>query len=181
MIPRIKEKYLQDIRPRLKDILKKNNIMEVPRIEKIVLNMGVGEAIKEAKYIDSAAEELGLITGQKPVIRKAKKAISNFKLRKGMKVGVSVTLRDKRMYEFLDRLITVAIPRIRDFQGLSKKSFDGRGSYNFGIKEQIVFPEIKFDNVINPNGLNITLVTSAKTDQDAFELLKEIGFPFKKN
>lgn len=181
MIPRIKEKYLQDIRPRLKDILNKKNIMEVPKIEKIVLNMGVGEAIKEAKYIDSAAEELALISGQKPVIRKAKKAVSNFKLRKGMKVGVSVTLRDKRMYEFLDRLITVAIPRIRDFQGLSKKSFDGRGSYNFGIKEQIVFPEIKFDNVINPNGLNITLVTSAKTDQDAFELLKEIGFPFKKN
>lgn len=179
--PRYKEKYIASVRQTLKEKMNYANIMEVPKIEKIVLNVGIGEAIKDAKYLEAALNELALITGQKPSIRKAKKSVSNFKLRKGMNVGASVTLRSNRMWEFLDRLITVSIPRIRDFQGLSNKSFDGRGNYNFGIKEQTVFPEIKFDDVVLPNGLNITIVTSAKTDAEALELLKEMGLPFKKN
>lgn len=156
------------------------SVMQVPRIEKIKLNVGIGDAIKEPKLLDAAMEELTLVSGQKPAVSKAKRSVSNFKLRKGMKIGAHVTLRGSRMYEFLDRMIEISIPRIRDFQGMPVESFDGRGNYNFGIKEQTVFTEIKFDNIVKANGLNITIVTSAKTDEEAFELLKGVGFPFKK-
>ncbi|PID31140.1 MAG: 50S ribosomal protein L5 [Candidatus Cloacimonadota bacterium] len=178
---RVKKKYLEEVRPTLKERFKYSSIMQVPKIEKIVLNMGLGDAIKEAKILDAAVEELGLMAGQKPAIAKAKKSVSNFKLRQGMKIGAYVTLRGEKMYEFYERLVSIVVPRIRDFSGMPKKSFDGRGSYNFGIKEQTVFPEIKFDSVIKANGLNVTIVTSAKTDEEAYELLKELNFPFKKN
>lgn len=178
--PRLKAKYLEVVRNRLIEKFNYPNVMQVPKIEKVVLNVGVGDAIKDSKLLDAAAAELTVIAGQKASIRKAKKSVSNFKLREGMKIGASVTLRSARMYEFLDRLISVVIPRIRDFQGLPNKSFDGRGNYNFGVTEQTVFPEIKFDNVLRVSGMNITVVTSAKTDAEGLELLKEIGFPFKK-
>nr|AMR06879.1 ribosomal protein L5 [uncultured bacterium] len=181
MMQRVKKKYLEEVRPTLKERFKYSSIMQVPKIEKIVLNMGLGDAIKEAKILDAAVEELGLMAGQKPAIAKAKKSVSNFKLRQGMKIGAYVTLRGEKMYEFYERLVSIVVPRIRDFSGMPKKSFDGRGSYNFGIKEQTVFPEIKFDSVIKANGLNVTIVTSAKTDEEAYELLKELNFPFKKN
>lgn len=177
---RLKKMYRETVTPYLMDKFKYSSIMQVPKIEKIKLNVGVGEAIKDSKMLDSAVEELTLISGQKPAISIAKRSVSNFKLRKGMKIGAHVTLRNTMMYEFLDRLIEVSIPRIRDFQGMPAASFDGRGNYNFGIKEQTVFTEIKFDNVIRANGLNVTIVTSARTDEEAFELLKQIGFPFKK-
>jgi large subunit ribosomal protein L5 len=162
------------------DKFKYTTPMQLPKIEKIKLNVGMGEAIKDSKLLDAAVEELTLISGQKPAVSIAKRSVSNFKLRKGMKIGAHVTLRNAIMYEFLDRLIDISIPRIRDFQGMPFESFDGRGNYNFGIKEQTVFTEIKFDNVIRANGLNVTIVTTAKTDEEAFELLKSIGFPFKK-
>jgi len=177
---RLKIKYRETVCPYLMEKFSYKSVMQVPKIEKIKLNVGVGEAIKEAKLLDAAVEELTLISGQKPAISKAKRSVSNFKLRKGMKIGAHVTLRSTIMYEFLDRLIEISIPRIRDFQGMPVESFDGRGNYNFGIKEQTVFTEIKFDNIIKANGLNITIVTTAKTDEEAFELLKSIGFPFKK-
>lgn len=162
------------------DKFKYSTVMQIPKVTKIKLNMGMGEAIKDSKLLDAAVEELSLISGQKPAVSKAKRSVSNFKLRKGMKIGTHVTLRGKIMYEFLDRLIEISIPRIRDFQGMNPESFDGRGNYNFGIKEQTVFPEIKFDNVIRTNGLDVSIVTTAHTDEEAYELLKSIGFPFMK-
>ncbi|OGU68047.1 MAG: 50S ribosomal protein L5 [Ignavibacteria bacterium RBG_16_36_9] len=156
------------------------NIMQVPKIEKIVVNMGVGAAVAEPKILEEAVRELESITGQKASIRKAKKAISNFKLREGLSIGAMVTLRKERMYEFLDRLINVALPRVRDFRGLSDKSFDGRGNYTLGVKEQIIFPEINVDKITKVLGMDITIVTSAKSDNEAYELLKSFGMPFIK-
>jgi len=156
------------------------NKMQVPRLEKILINVGVGEAIENGKFLDITVDELKTITGQKPVISRAKKAISNFKLRAGMPIGCFVTLRGWRMYEFLERLINIAIPRIRDFRGLSESSFDGRGNFNMGIKEQIIFPEINYDKVEKIRGMNITIVTTAKDDETALELLKGFGMPFRK-
>ncbi|MBN1970293.1 MAG: 50S ribosomal protein L5 [Candidatus Delongbacteria bacterium] len=177
---RVKKKYLEEVRSNLKEKFNYSSIMQVPKIEKIVLNMGLGDAIKDSKILDAAVEELGLMSGQKPATAKAKRSVSNFKLRQGMKIGAYVTLRDEKMYEFYERLVTIVMPRIRDFSGMSTKSFDGRGNFNFGIKEQTVFPEIKFDSVIKANGLNITIVTSANTDEEGIALLKELDFPFKK-
>lgn len=181
MIARLRKQYVDDIRPSLMKEVGYGNINEVPRIVKIVINIGVGDAIAEPKKLDIAIEELATITGQRPVTRRARKSISNFKLRSGMAVGCSVTLRGDRMYEFLDRLVNVAIPRIRDFRGVPSKSFDGRGSYTLGITEQIIFPEIDYDKIDKIRGMNITIVTTAKTDKEAFELLKSFGMPFKRN
>ena len=155
------------------------NVMQVPRLEKIVVNIGVGEAIQNVKLLDSAMSDLSSITGQKPAIRRAKKAISNFKLKAGMPIGCMATLRKNRMYEFFDRLVNIAIPRIRDFRGTSPTSFDGRGNYNLGMEEQIIFPEIDYDKVEKIRGMNITICTTAKTDEEGFELLKVMGMPFK--
>jgi large subunit ribosomal protein L5 len=175
--PRLIEVYQKEVRPQLQKRFNYKNVMQVPRIEKIVLNMGVGDATENAKNVDVALEEMIKIAGQKPVVRRAKKAISNFKLRAGMPIGCSVTLRRWHMYEFLDRLIAIAIPRVRDFRGLPIK-FDGRGNYNMSIKEQIVFPEIDYDKVEKTRGMNITIVTTAKTDEEAYELLAAFGMPF---
>ncbi|MHB8842124.1 MAG: 50S ribosomal protein L5 [Candidatus Aquicultor sp.] len=155
------------------------NTMQVPRVEKIVLNMGVGEATQNAKALDAAIEDLQIITGQKPIIRRAKKSIAGFKLRENMPVGTKVTLRGARMYEFLDRLLSTALPRIRDFRGLSPKSFDGRGNYSFGVTEQLIFPEIEYDKVDKIRGMDVTIVTTAKTDEEGRDLLKRFGFPFR--
>ncbi len=179
--PRLKQLYQDKVKASLKEKMNYTTIMQVPKIEKIVINRGCGEAIKDSKYLDKAVEEIKLITGRKPKVVAAKKSVSNFKLRQGLhKIGVCVNLRDSVMYEFLDRLISVYTPRIRDFDGFPRNSFDGRGNYNFGIKEQTVFPEIKFDNILKVDGFNVTIVTSAKTDEEALELLKAMGFPFKK-
>ena len=156
------------------------NIMEVPTLKKIVINMGLGEAVQNIKILDSATEELALITGQKPVITRARKSVASFKLRKGMPIGCMVTLRRDRMWEFLDRLITFAIPRVRDFRGLSPKSFDGRGNYTIGIREQIIFPEINYDKVDKIKGMNVTIVTTAETDEEGYALLKHLGLPFRR-
>jgi len=172
--------YRETVVPKLMERFKYKSIMMVPRLEKISVNIGVGEAAQEPKLLETAMQELGQITGQKPQIRKAKKAISNFKLREGQAIGCRVTLRRKIMFEFLDRFVTVAVPRIRDFRGLSDTSFDGRGNYNAGIREQIIFPEIDIDKVPRINGMDISFVTSAKTDQEAYELLSLLGMPFKK-
>ena len=179
--PRLKQKYRDEVCAQMMDKFQYKSVMQLPKLEKIKLNMGVGAAIKESKILDAAVEELALISGQKPTVSKARKSVSNFKLREGMNIGAHVTLRNENMYEFLDRFISITAARIKDFQGLSTKSFDGRGNYNFGVTEQTVFCEIKFDSVIHTNGLNITIVTSAKTDEEGLELLKAMGFPFKKN
>jgi large subunit ribosomal protein L5 len=176
---RLQNKYYQEIVPALKEQMGYKSVMQVARLEKICLNQGVGAAVNDKKLIDIAVEELTMVTGQKAVPTKSKKAISNFKLREDMPIGVTVTLRGKRMYEFLDRLITIALPRVRDFRGISEKSFDGRGNYTLGIKEQIIFPEISLDKVSKLTGMSITFVTNAKTDQEAYELLKTLGMPFK--
>ena len=176
---RLKEHYRNEVVPGLMSEFGYTNPMQVPRIEKVVVNVSVKEAIQNIKALEAAAEELGVITGQKPIIRKARQSIANFKLRKGMPLGASVTLRRDRMYEFMDRLIGLSIPRIRDFRGLSPKAFDGRGNYSMGITEQIIFPEINYDEVYKLHGLNITFVTSAKTDAEARALLKNMGMPFK--
>ena len=178
---RLQEQFKTEISQNLFKKLKCNNIHEVPKIEKIVLNIGLGEAKDDAKIINKAQEELSLIAGQNAIKTKAKKAIAGFKIREGMPLGVSVTLRNKIMYEFLDRLINIAIPRIRDFRGLESSSFDGNGNYSFGIKEQIIFPEINYDNIDKVRGLNITICTSAKTNEDGLELLKNFNMPFKGN
>ncbi len=179
---RLREKYLKEVRPQLKKELGYSSIMQVPKILKITINQGVGNGSKNPKILESAQKEMTLIAGQKAVITKSKKAISNFGLREGMPVGVRVTLRDPQiMYEFFDRLITLAIPRIRDFRGLSKRSFDGRGNYTFGIKNQTIFPEIGIETIQRSMGKDITLVTSAKSDAEALALLSALGFPFKKN
>ena len=178
--PRLKERYESEIKGRLKDRFGYSSAMEVPRLEKIVLNMGVGEAKQDSNMLDAASEQLGIIAGQKPNIRRAKKSIAAFKLREEMPVGVSVTLRRARMWEFLDRLTSVAIPRIRDFRGLNPRSFDGRGNYSIGVREQIIFPEIDYDAIDQVRGLDVTLVTTAKTDEEALALLTELGMPFPK-
>jgi large subunit ribosomal protein L5 len=178
---RLKDLYLGEIRSGLMKSVGYKNVNEVPRLEKIVINMGIGDAIQDPKKLDNAINELAAITGQRPVTRRARKSISNFKLRAGMAIGCSVTLRGERMYEFLDRLINVSIPRIRDFRGIPTKSFDGRGNYTFGITEQIIFPEIEYDKIDKIRGMNITLVTTAKTDKEGFDLLQALGMPFKRN
>jgi len=177
---RLLEKYKSEIISSLTEKFSYKNVMEVPKLEKIVVNMGVGEAANDSKVLDMAVKDLETITGQKAQIRLAKKSISNFKLREGMKIGAKVTLRGRNMYEFLDRLISVALPRVRDFRGIPDKSFDGRGNYTLGIKEQIIFSEIDVDKVNRIIGMDITMVTSAKTDNEAFELLSNFGLPFKK-
>jgi large subunit ribosomal protein L5 len=177
--PRLQEKYFQESVPTLKKQLSYKSVMQVPRLQKICLNQGIGAAVTDKKLIDIAIEELTTITGQRAVPTKAKKAISNFKLRENMPIGVTVTLRNKRMYEFLDRLITIALPRVRDFRGISEKSFDGRGNYTLGIKEQIIFPEINVDKINKLMGMSIIFVTNAKTNHEAYQLLKALGMPFK--
>ena len=176
--PRLKERYETEIRPRLKDELELGSIMQVPRIEKITLNMGVGEAKNDAKQLDAAQEELTIIAGQRAQVRRARKSIAQFKIREGMPVGTKVTLRGARRYEFLDRLISIALPRIRDFRGLNPGSFDGRGNYSLGLREQIIFPEINYDDVSEVRGLNITITTTAADDDGARELLRALGMPF---
>ncbi len=176
---RLKEKYKTDIAPAIAKEFDIKNPMAVPKVEKIVVNMGLGEGISNAKILDTAAEELRSITGQKPVITKAKKSIAAFKLRQGMNIGAMVTLRGDRMYEFLDRLISVALPRVRDFRGISGKAFDGRGNYTLGIREQLIFPEIDFNKVDKTRGMNISIITTAKNDEQARSLLKALGMPFK--
>ena len=175
---RLKTLYEQELRPRLKDDLDVASIMEVPRISKITLNMGVGEAKTEAKALDSAIEELTTIAGQRAQVRRARKSIAGFKIREGMPIGTKVTLRGDRMYEFLDRLVSIALPRIRDFRGLNPDSFDGRGNYSIGIREQIIFPEINYDDVSTIRGLDVTITTTAGTDEAAFALLRGLGLPF---
>ncbi|OGU08257.1 MAG: 50S ribosomal protein L5 [Geobacteraceae bacterium GWC2_58_44] len=176
---RLAELYNKEMVPALMKDQNYKNIMEVPKLVKIVLNMGLGEAIQNVKILDSAAEELGAIAGQRPVITKAKKSIAGFKLRQGMPIGCSVTLRREKMYEFLDRLISVSLPRVRDFKGISGKAFDGKGNYSMGVKEQLIFPEIDYDKVDKIKGLNITIVTTAKTDAEGKALLKLMGLPFR--
>jgi large subunit ribosomal protein L5 len=177
--PRLKERYTDEIRPRLQERLGYSSIMKVPRIEKITLNMGVGEAKTNARALDAAIEELTIIAGQRAQVRRARKSIAQFKIREGMPIGARVTLRGARMYEFLDRLVAIALPRIRDFRGLSPTSFDGRGNYALGIREQIIFPEINYDDVDSIRGLDVAITTSADTDEEAFELLRELGLPFR--
>lgn len=179
MIPRLKEKYVKEIVPQMMKEFSYKNIMEVPRIEKIVLNVGLGEAIQNIKLLDAAQKELSFITGQKAVVTKAKKSIAAFKLRKGTPIGCKVTLRGKKMYEFLDRFISLSLPRIRDFRGISGKSFDGRGNYALGLKEQFIFPEIDYDKVEMVHGLDVVFCTSAKTDKEGKALLRYFGMPFR--
>ncbi len=176
---RLRTRYHSDVVPALMKEFGYKNVMQVPRVEKVVVNMGLGEAIANAKILDSAVEQLGLITGQKPVITKARKSIANFKLRQGQSIGAMVTLRSDRMFEFLDRLMSVALPRVRDFKGVSAKAFDGAGNYTLGVKEQIIFPEIVYDKVDKIKGMNITVVTTAKTDEEARSLLRHLGMPFR--
>lgn len=178
-IPRLQTKYDEEIVPALMKKFKYTNVMQVPKLKKISVNQGLGQAILDKKLIDNGVEEMSLITGQRAVITKSKKDISNFKLRKGMPIGVRVTLRGERMYEFLDRLVSVAIPRVRDFRGINDKGFDGKGNYSFGVTEQLIFPEIDIDKISKITGMNITLVTSSNTDKEALALLKEFGLPFK--
>jgi large subunit ribosomal protein L5 len=179
MVSRFLQKY-RDAVPRVMQTFGYKNVMEVPRIEKVVINVGVGEAKQDIKYLDAAMEEVALITGQRPVLKRAKRSVANFKVRAGMPVGCMVTLRGARMWEFLDRLVTVALPRIKDFRGISRRSFDGRGNYNLGLREQLVFPEIDYDKVLKVRGMNITIVTTAKKDEEAQALLAELGFPFSR-
>jgi len=176
---RLKERYHNELLPKLMKEFGYTNKMRVPRLQKIVVNMGVGEAIQNIKVLDSATSEIMTITGQKPVSTNAKKSIANFKLRKGMPIGCMVTLRKDKMYEFFDRLVNIALPRVRDFRGVSGKSFDGRGNYSLGIKEQIIFPEVDYDKIDKIKGLNITIVTTAKTDEEGKTLLKLFGMPFR--
>ncbi|QMS85190.1 50S ribosomal protein L5 [Candidatus Xianfuyuplasma coldseepsis] len=177
---RLREKYDESIRPILMDKFNYNTVMATPKVLKIVVNMGVGDAITNSKALDDAVAELTLVTGQKPVITKAKKSISNFKLREGMPIGCKVTLRGERMYDFLDKLVNIALPRVRDFQGVSKTAFDGRGNYTLGVKEQLIFPEINYDKINRVRGMDIVIVTSANTDVEALELLTQLGMPFRK-
>ncbi len=178
-VPRLKKRYFDEIVPAMMKEFGYKNPMQVPRLEKVVLNMGVGEAAQDAKQLDGAMADLATITGQKPIVRKAKKSIAGFKIRAGMPVGVKVTLRGNRMYEFLDRLISAALPRIRDFRGLNPRSFDGRGNYTFGVSEQLIFPEIDYDKVDRIRGMDITVVVSGGSDEESRSLLKHFGFPFR--
>jgi len=176
---RLYDYYKDEVVPRMKEKFPYRNPLQVPKVEKIIINMGLGEAIDNIKVIDSAVEEIGLITGQKAVVTKARKSISNFKLRAGVPIGVKVTLRRDRMYYFLDKLMAVALPRVRDFKGVSPKGFDGRGNYTLGIREQIIFPEINYDKIDRIRGMNITIVTSARNDEEGLELLRLLGMPFR--
>ncbi|MEW5921225.1 MAG: 50S ribosomal protein L5 [Bacillota bacterium] len=175
----LKDKYINDIRPALMERFAYKNVMAVPRLEKIVINMGVGEGKDNVKLLDAAVKDLALISGQKPVVTKAKKSVASFKLREGMSIGCKVTLRGERMYDFLSKLINVALPRVRDFRGVSPRSFDGRGNYSLGLKEQHIFPEINYNEVEKVQGMDITIVTTAKSDEEAKELLRLIGMPFR--
>jgi large subunit ribosomal protein L5 len=176
---RLKERYEREVKPRLIERFGYKSPMQAPKVEKITLNMGVGEAKLNTAMLDAASEQLAVISGQKPAVRRARKSIANFKLRAGMPVGVKVTLRGERMYEMLDRLQSIAIPRIRDFRGLNRRSFDGRGNYSLGIKEQLIFPEIDYDSIDQVRGLDVTITTSAATDEEAYELLRQLGMPFR--
>jgi large subunit ribosomal protein L5 len=180
-VPRFKQRYEQEIRPRLQEELGIANVMDVPRLVKIVVNMGVGEAIQQRNLLDSAVADLEIITGQKPLVTKAKKSIAGFKIRAGNAIGAKVTLRSARMWEFYDRLVTIAIPRIRDFRGLSPRQFDGRGNYTFGVTEQLIFPEIDYDKIDKARGMDITIVTTARTDDEGRALLAALGFPFRRD
>ena len=180
MAARLKETYKNDVFPQLKEKFNYANVMEVPKLEKVTLNMGLGEAKENAKVLESAVQEIALITGQRPVVTKARKSITNFKVRAGMPVGAKVTLRGDNMYVFLDKLFNIALPRVRDFKGVSKNSFDGRGNYSMGIKEQLIFPEINYDKVETIKGMNIVFTTTAKTDEEAAALLAGLGMPFEK-
>lgn len=180
MAARMKEKYLNEVFTSMMDQFKYENVMDVPKLEKITLNIGLGEAKENAKLMEGAVEELGLISGQRPVVTTAKKSIANFKVRQGMPVGTKVTLRGDRMYEFADKFFNIALPRVRDFKGVSKNAFDGRGNYSMGIKEQLIFPEIHYDKVEMVKGMNIVFTTTAKTDEEAFALLQLLGLPFEK-
>jgi len=177
---RLKEKYTNEITPALMSKFDYKSVMQVPKVEKIVINMGVGDAVQNSKALDAAVEELTIITGQKPVVTKAKKSIAGFRLREGMPIGAKVTLRGERMYQFLDKLVAIALPRVRDFRGVSKKSFDGRGNYTLGVKEQLIFPEIDYDKVSKVRGMDIVIVTTANSDEEARELLTQFGMPFQK-
>ncbi|ANU14756.1 50S ribosomal protein L5 [Planococcus halocryophilus] len=177
---RLKEKYVNEITPALVSKFEYKSVMQAPEVNKIVINMGVGEAVQNTKSLDSAVEELQTITGQKPIITKAKKSIAGFRLREGMPIGCKVTLRGERMYDFLDKLIAISLPRVRDFRGVSNKSFDGRGNYTLGVKEQLIFPEIDYDKVTKVRGMDIVIVTTANSDEEARELLTQFGMPFQK-
>ena len=177
---RLKERYIKEIVPSLKDKMGYKTVMQVPKLEKIVINIGAGDASHNSKLLDACVNDLMAITGQKPVITKAHKSIAGFKIREGQNIGCKVTLRGENMYNFLDKLIAVALPRVRDFRGLSPKAFDGRGNYTIGIKEQLIFPEISFDEVVKVRGMDIVLVTTAKTNEEAYALLEELGIPFRK-
>ena len=177
---RLQEKYLTSVRAELANKFAYKSSMQIPKVEKIVLNMGVGDAFANSKVLDDAVEELTVITGQKPVITRAKKSIANFKLREGMPIGCKVTLRGERMYQFLDKLVTIALPRVRDFHGVNANAFDGRGNYTLGVKEQLIFPEINFDKVKKVRGMDIVIVTTAKTDEEGRTLLQLMGMPFRK-
>jgi len=180
-MPQLQDKYRKEMVPTLMGKFQYKNVMEVPKITKVVLNMGLGEAIATPKLVDAGVAQLTAITGQKPVIRRARKSVASFKLREGQAIGVSVTLRNARAYEFIERLLVAALPRVRDFRGISRKAFDGRGNYNLGIREQTIFPEIDYDAVEKVKGLNVTINTTAKTDEEARALLELMGFPFRKN
>jgi len=177
---RLKDKFKTDITPALMSKFEYSSVMQVPKIEKIVINMGVGDAVQNSKSLDAAVEDLEIISGQKPVITKAKKSIAGFRLREGMPIGTKVTLRGERMYDFLDKLVSIALPRVRDFRGVSKNAFDGRGNYTLGVKEQLIFPEIDYDKVSKVRGMDIVIVTTANTDEEARELLTQLGMPFQK-
>ncbi|MEK4231126.1 50S ribosomal protein L5 [Solibacillus sp. FSL H8-0538] len=177
---RLKEKYLNEVSPALMSKFEYTSVMQLPKVDKIVINMGVGDAVQNSKALDVAVEELTTITGQKPVVTKAKKSIAGFRLREGQAIGAKVTLRGERMYEFLDKLISIALPRVRDFRGVSKKAFDGRGNYTLGVKEQLIFPEIDYDKVSKVRGMDIVIVTTANSDEEARELLTQFGMPFQK-
>ncbi len=178
MIPRMMQKYKEEIVPRLSSKFGYKNVMQVPRVEKIMVNIGVNEAKQDIKFMNISMEELGIITGQRPLMRRAKKSVAGFKVREGMPVACFVTLRGVKMWEFLDRLVSLTLPRIKDFQGVNRKSFDGRGNYNLGLREQLIFPEIDYDKVVRVRGMNITITTTARTDEEGLALLSEIGFPF---
>jgi len=177
---RLKEKFEKEVTPALMSKFEYTSVMQVPKVDKIVINMGVGDAVQNTKALDAAVEDLATISGQKPIITKAKKSIAGFRLREGMPIGTKVTLRGVRMYEFLDKLISVSLPRVRDFRGVSKRAFDGRGNYTLGVKEQLIFPEIDYDKVSKIRGMDINIVTTANSDEEAHELLKQFGMPFQK-
>lgn len=180
MAARLKDRYLNEITPALMQKFNYTSVMQVPKLEKVVINMGVGDAVANSKVLDVAVEELQIISGQKPVVTKAKKSIAGFKLREGMPIGTKVTLRGERMYQFLDKLFNVALPRVRDFRGVSSKAFDGRGNYTLGLKEQLIFPEIEYDKVDKVRGMDVVIVTTAKSDEESRELLTQLGMPFVK-